>query len=172
MSQITLWNSIKALSSWFPSFASLLLYTFISVAEGVSLIFLFLLSFSTNTICFHRSSGRVGVWYLFLPPGPWICQWPRSCYLWKNINAKWDVVFTGRGTKQNKTTERLENTKRRGESESFMERRFLKFSKKRHWRLWDSLWARDSLSNFFSEEKMAPVKGHFFSGGCKSFPNT
>lgn len=47
MSQITLWNSIKALSSWFPSFASLLLYTFISVAEGVSLIFLFLLSFST-----------------------------------------------------------------------------------------------------------------------------
>ncbi|XP_047905104.2 putative small proline-rich protein 5 [Anser cygnoides] len=35
MSQITLWNSIKALSSWLPSFASLLLYTFISVAKGL-----------------------------------------------------------------------------------------------------------------------------------------
>ncbi|KAM9626009.1 uncharacterized protein ACIBXB_019183 [Morphnus guianensis] len=33
MSQITLWKSIKGLSSQFPSFTSLLLYTFILVAE-------------------------------------------------------------------------------------------------------------------------------------------
>lgn len=45
MSQITLWKSIKGLSSQFPSFASLLRQTFLPVAEGVSPIFLFLLSF-------------------------------------------------------------------------------------------------------------------------------
>lgn len=45
MSQINLWKSIKAFSSQFPSFASLLLNTFIPVAEGVSPVFLFLLSF-------------------------------------------------------------------------------------------------------------------------------
>lgn len=45
MSQIKLWKSIKGFSSQFPLFASLLLNTFIPVAEGVSPIFLFLLSF-------------------------------------------------------------------------------------------------------------------------------
>jgi len=45
MSQITLWKSIKALSSQFPSLASLLPQTFIPVAKGVSPISLFLLSF-------------------------------------------------------------------------------------------------------------------------------
>lgn len=71
--------------------------------------------FLYNTISFHRSSGRVGVWYLFLPPGPWICQWPSSCYLWMNINAKWDVDFTGRGTKQNKTKQQKDWKIRREE---------------------------------------------------------
>uniref|UniRef100_A0A8C6N9F8 Uncharacterized protein n=1 Tax=Melopsittacus undulatus TaxID=13146 RepID=A0A8C6N9F8_MELUD len=35
MSQINLWKSIKGFSSQFPSFASLLLNTFIPVAEGL-----------------------------------------------------------------------------------------------------------------------------------------
>jgi len=48
MSQITLWKSIKTPSLWFPSFAPLLPYTSIPVAERVSLLFLFLLSFSTK----------------------------------------------------------------------------------------------------------------------------
>lgn len=55
MSQITLWKSIKGLSSQFPSFASLLLYTFIPVAEGVSAIFLFLFGFFMKPAAFIQA---------------------------------------------------------------------------------------------------------------------
>jgi len=58
-----------------------------------------------------------------------------SCFI--NVNDKWAIELTGRGSRRTKATERLENTERtvRG----LYGKKASKFSSRRHCRVWDCI---------------------------------
>lgn len=152
MSQITLWKSIKTPSLWFPSFAPLLPYTSIPVAERVSLLFLFLLSFSTKTsaskqalVELEHSTNSFTLDHGHGRDQVLITQ--ISCFI--NTNDKGDIELQVQA--QKKTNQNDWKLKREKGRQRTSWKIFMKFLKRKHWRAWSCLWAMDIWCNLFTD---------------------